>query len=191
MKNKALRIIVSVLCAITLTFLGVMGLYFGIRNARAVVKLDDIILDSGTVTYLASVYKMDYEGEDFDTDFADFLKERVANAYLYTIHFGYTPEDKIIVSGRSEKVLMEMAHGSVSEFNDLAEDLGYGFDYNDFQNANALNYKADKAKELMPTKFGADEYERMLVETMERVDFGGFYSFMDFSEIPTHDYYVK
>ncbi len=188
---KSLKIAACILCAIALTVLAVAGLYFGIRNARAVVKLEDIILDSGTVTYLASVYNMSYEGEDFEADFKEEVKDLVAQAYLYSVHFGYTPEDKIAVIGMSESVLKEKAHGSVTEFNEMAEDHGFGFDYNDFQNANALKYKADKAKTLMAERFGSEEYEKMLNEARDRVDFNRFYNLIDLTEIAEHEYYVK
>ena len=201
--------------AIVLTAGGVIGLAYGIRNARAVIKLGDITVDSSTVTYIASFYKMkyiekhDHEGagdteefwstltadgvthaRDYQAEFKEYLRLTVAEAYLYITCHGYTAEDKLQVAQKSDSVLREYADGSIAEFNEVAE--SYGFDYNDFQNADALIYKADRARELLPESLGAEEYENRLAAACESVIFNQSYDYIDLISVPIiNDYYVR
>ena len=215
MKNKALQIVVCVIIAITLLFGGTFGVGYAIRNIRAVVKLGDITVDWSTVTYVASFYKMkyiekhDHEGagdtkefwdtltvdgithaEDYTAEFKEFLRLTVAKAYLYITHHGFTTEDKLRVTEKSESVLREFANGSVAEFNKIAKE--YGFDYNDFQNADALFYKSEKADELLPVMFGQAEYDRQIAEAVDEVIFNDFYDSIDVIDVPIiNDYYAR
>ena len=215
MKNKALQIISCILIAVLLVGAATVGLAYCVRHMRAVIKLGDITVDWSTVTYVASFYKMkyiekhDHEGagdseefwetltvdgithaEDYEIEFQEFLRTVVAEAYLYVTCHGYTAEDKLIVAQKSEKVLRDHANGSIDEFNRVAEE--YGFDYNDFQNADALFYKSDRAKELLPESLGAEEYERRLAEAREAVEFNEFYYQINLISVPIiNDYYVK
>lgn len=217
MKKRGLKIIVCILIAIVLVAGMALALSLGIRNARAVVKLGDITVDSGTVTYLASRYKMIYLdslrengvdcsdsqefwqsemadgisfGEDFELSFKGYVRSLVADGYLYITYHGYTAEDKLRVAEKNDAILREYAHGSAAEFNDVAEE--YGFDYNDFQNAYALIYKAERARELLPESLGAENYEKARDEALVAVDFNGAYDIIKLLEIPLiNDYYAR
>ena len=215
MKDKVIRIIICIVIAITLLFGVTVGAAFAVRHMRAVIKLGDITVDYSTITYVASFYKMkyiekhDHEGagdteefwntltdtgithaEDYEAEFKEFLCGVVAEAYLYITYHGYTAEDKLSVAKKSESVLREYANGSVEEFNRIAEP--YGFDYDDFQNADALFYKSEKAAELLPTTLGQQEYESKLAEARENVVFNKLYDAIDLISVPIiNDYYVR
>ena len=215
MKNKALKIVACILIAVILAGGASVGLSYGIRYAMAVIKLGDITVDSSTVTYVASFYKMkyiekhDHEGagdteefwrtltvdgithaEDYELEFKAYLRLVVAEAYLYITCHGYTAEDKLRVKQKSDDVLREYANGSIAEFNEVAEP--YGFDYNDFQNADALFYKAERGRELLPEILGAEEYEARLAEARKNVEFNRFYYYIDLVDVPIiNDYYVR
>ena len=217
MKKKGLTVAACLLIAVVLVTGMAFALSAGIRNVRAAVKLGDITVDSGTLTYLAALYKRDYidglrksgvdasdseefwdseksegvrYGELFEAEFEIYLTGLVADAYLYITNHGYTPEDKIRVSEKNDAVLRTRAQGSVVEFNEVAEK--YGFDYNDFQNANALIYKASRARELLPGTLGEEQYETMLENAKGDVRFYRYYDDVDFLAVPmVKEYYVE
>ena len=217
MKPRFWQVIICILIGIILVAGGVFGLYAGVRNARAVVKLGDVTVDSGTVTYLTALYKQDYinaliedgveasdteefwhseksegvrYGELFEAELEIYITGLVADAYLYVTHHGYTAEDKISVAEKSNNIVRDYAHGSVDEFNRVAE--AHGFDYSDFQNANALIFKAQRARALLPDTLGHEEYEAELEAAKERVVFNRYYKTIDILAVPKiNDYYVK
>lgn len=192
MKTKVLQVISGVLIAVVLVLVGVFLLSVGLRSYRATVKLDDITVDQGTVVYLASVYKMTYDGENFEEDFKAYLADIVADAYLYSIHRGYSILDKEIVSKTARSVLDENAGGDVDVFNKVAKEHGYGFTYTDFKNATALLYKAEEGHRLMPELLGEEAYISSKTKILNLVQFTERYGGIDFSAIPDgHDYYVK
>ena len=214
-KENIVKIIACILIAVLLVIGTTVGLAYGARHVRAVVKLGDITVDWSTVTYVASFYKMKYienhdhadagdsmkfwqsqtdEGithaEDFTKEFKEYMRLTVAKAYLYITLHGYTQEDKLTVAQNSDSVLREYANGSIEEFNHVAEP--YGFDYNDFQNADALFYKANKADQLFPSMMGADEYAKRLEEACKSVVFNDYYDKIDVVEVPIiNDYYSR
>lgn len=217
MKAKFWQVAVSILIGIILVTGGVLGLAAGIRHARAVVSYEDITVDEGAVIYLASLHKKDYLhearenvasaddtqefwqseksegvswGEDFKASLEEYIRGLVADAHLYSIHHGYTAEDKLAVGEKNDAILLEYAGGSVAEFNEVAE--AHGFDYNDFRDAAALIYKAEKARELMPGQLGEEEYERQLAEALDGVDFKEKYYKIDVVAIlAINEYYVR
>ena len=215
MKAKIWQIIVCILIALALLTGVSFGAGYAMRNIRAVIKLGDITVDWSTITYVASFYKMkyiekhDHEGagdteefwntmtvdgithaEDYEIEFKEFLRLTVAKAYVYITYHGYTAEDKLRVAEKSESVLSEYANGSIAEFNEIAKE--YGFDYNDFQNADALFYKSEKADELLPDAIGMEQYEAKVAEALDRVVFNRLYDSIDIIEVPIiNDYYVR
>lgn len=214
-KENIVKIIACILIAILLVLGTTIGLAYAARHARAVIKLGDITVDGSTVTYVASFYKMKYiekhnhEGSgdsvkfwqsmteegitheaDFKQEFGEFMRLTVAKAYLYITLHGYTQDDKIAVAQKSDDVLREYANGSIAEFNHVAE--AYGFDYNDFQNADALFYKSERADALFPSMMGEEEYERRLMEAYESVEFNDYYGKIDIIAVPIiNDYYAR
>ena len=215
MKDNFIKIIICILIAVLMVIGTTVGLAYGARHAKAVIRLGEITVDSSTITYVASFYKMKYiekhdhedagdtvkfwqsltedgitHAEDFEQEFGEFMRLTVAKAYLYIENHGYTQEDKLIVAKKSEGVLQEYANGNIAEFNRVAEP--YGFDYSDFQNADALFYKADKADELFPSMMGEEEYARRLAEACELVQFNDYYDRIDLLEVPViNDYYAR
>ena len=192
MKTKILQITAGVLIAAILVIVGVLALSICLRSYRAAVQLDDITVDRGTVVYLASVYKMNYDGENFEEDFKAYIADIVADAYLYSIHRGYSIMDKEIVAQTSRSVLNEKAGGDVDVFNKVASEHGYGFTYTDFKNATALLYKAKEGHRLIPELLGDEAYVSSKAQVLKLIKFTERYDGVDFSVIPSgHEYYVE
>ena len=218
MKPKFWQIFVCILIGIILAVGGVLGLTAIVKNARAVVRLGDVTVDSSTVTYLAALYKLEYlgsvdeaaepsdtkefwekekeegltYGEDFENSFKEYLAGLVADAYLYTVHHGYTPEDKLTVAQLTDKVLSDSAGGSVTEFNRVAKECGFDFKFADFQNAVALRYKAGHADEFLPSSMSEDEKAGARQDAISQVSFNKYYDYIDLIDVPMiNEYYVK
>ena len=170
MKNRFLSIFVGVFLAIVLALGGVLSISVGIKNARSVVKYEKVSVDEECVHYLAAYYKMLYlkelntagikardteefwasaspdgqsYGELFEQSLRNYIASVVAAANIYLTYSSYTAEDKLSVNMTTEEILKYKADGDVSAFNAAAKK--YGFNYNDFQNAAALLYKAQRA----------------------------------------------
>lgn len=170
MKNRFLTTFVGIFLAIVLVLSGVLVISLGVKNANAVVKYGNVTLDEGTVNYLISYYKLLYleelnmsgieaydrdsfwasevedgksYGEHFKESVREYIASVVAAADIYLTYATYTPDDKLSVALTCEEILKYKAEGDVSVFNDHAEK--HSFDYNDFQNAAALLYKAQRA----------------------------------------------
>ena len=185
----------AIFLALVLGVGGVLLIIVGIRNARAVVAYESVTVDDGTVKYLASYYRMNYivslrragidasdtpefwqsvseEGitysEHFEQSFKKYLASLVAGANIYLKNSKYTADDRLVVEQTAEEILFYHAGGSVADFN--SEAAKYGFDYEDFENAVALLYKAARAKEITYGEGGRnlvnfpDQCERYLVE---------------------------
>lgn len=173
MKNRFLVVLISILIAIVLGLGGIFLLSMAISGLRAIVRTDNVNVDLGTVNYLTAYYKLRYintlradgvdaddsadfwesdmgdgvsYGDDFKDELRKFITETVAAADIYVTSHGYTPEDKLSVAYKTDEILAKYADGSVSEFNAIAEK--HGFDFNDFQNASALLYKASRANKV-------------------------------------------
>ena len=174
MKNRFLTIFICIFIAVVLVAGGCFGLAVGLNNARAVVVCGGVTADEGTLNYLASYYKMLYIrslktagidasdtesfwnskseegvawGEHFRESYRDYVASLTAAANIYVTQSGYTAEDKIRVGETCDEILKYKAKGSVDVFNDTAE--SYGFDFEDFQNAAAILYKAGRAREII------------------------------------------
>ena len=170
MKKRFLTTFIGIFLAIVLVLGGALVISVGVKNANAVVKCGNVMLDEGTVNYLISYYKSLYfkelntagiaahdsdsfwasEGEDgksygehFQESVREYIASVVAAANIYITNATYTPDDKLSVGLTCEDILKYKAEGDVSVFNDRTEKRG--FDYNDFQNAAALLYKAQRA----------------------------------------------
>ncbi len=184
MKNRFLLVLISITLAIILGFGGMYLITRGIRSARAMMSRGEISVDLGTVNYLSAYYKMKYlnsfrmmgmnaddsrefwekemadgitYGEDFEEKFEKYLRTLIVAADTYHTDHGYTADDRIAVKYAVDTILAEYAEGSVSVFNESAKQ--FGFDYNDFQNAAAIFYKANGAMELIYGVDGGKIYE--------------------------------
>lgn len=178
MKNRFLLTLISLLLAVVIGIGGIFLVTLGIRSARSMVLRGEISIDLGTLNYLSAYYKMQYlnyfritgvnapdseefwqkeisdgvtYGEDFEEKFEIYIRTLVIAADTYHTDHGYTADDRIAVKYAVDTILAQYAQGSVSIFNEQA--AKFGFDYNDFQNAVALLYKANGAMELL---YGAD-----------------------------------
>ena len=174
MKNRFLSIFVGIFLAVVLVFGGILGIVVGVKNARAVVKYGNVMLDEGTVNYLTSYYKMLYlkelnlsgiaaydrasfweseaedgvsYGEHFKTALREYIASVVVAADIYLGYSTYTADDKLSVALTCEQILKYKADGDVSLFNERCEK--YGFTYEDFSNAAALLYKAQRAEVIL------------------------------------------
>lgn len=174
MKNRFLTTFICIFIAAVLVLGGALGLATGIKSARAVAVCGNVTVDEGTANYLASYYKMLYirslrtagvdasdskafwdsksdggvsYGELFESSFKDYLASLIAAADIYLSYSTYTADDKLRVAETCDEILKYKANGSVTEFNDTAEE--YGFDFTDFQNAAALIYKARLAEKVI------------------------------------------
>ena len=214
--KRTLTIIVCIIIAGVLAVGGILGLAAGIRRARAVVICDDITIDENTVRYLASYYKMlyihglidrdievtdtpefwasiDSDGRSFGdklvSGFKDYIVFLAAASSVCEQEIGYKWRDKVLVAEKCEEVLLKTEDGSVSSFNDDVSH--YGFDYNDFQNAAVLIYKASRTAEAV-----ADTSRPELADLLEtatlRVTFAEGFSSVDILTVTTlSDFYVK
>lgn len=218
MMNKTVKIILCISIAVTLVVGGIFALVLVVRDVSAVVKLDTIRLDSGTVTYLAALYKLEYlesvdpaeepsdtkafwnkekeegvsYGEDFEEQFKLYLSSLVTDAHLYVSYHGYTAEDVAAVTGMTNNLLRECANGSVAEFNDVAEDLGFDFQFSDFYNAVVLRYQAGRAQKLLMDDMSEDEKMMLRSEAMDKIKFTQFYYLINVLKVPMiNEYYVK
>ncbi|MBP3401495.1 MAG: hypothetical protein J6K85_00380 [Clostridia bacterium] len=205
-KNRYLSIIVGIFLAIVLGLGGVFAVSLGIKNARAVVKYEKITIDEETLNYLCAYYKAMYidelkaenidasdtqqfwsdntqygitYGEHFRAQFRMYVASLAAAANHYSNHSLYTPDDKLTVTVTCDNVLTNEAQGDVSIFNSIGKK--YGFNYNDFQNAAALIYKAQRAEEC--TEIDVD----LIVGD---VRFGGKFNDIDFLAIPALENFI-
>lgn len=214
--KRALTTIVCIIIAIALTVGGIMGLAAGIRHARAVVTCDDVTIEENTVRYLASYYKMlyihglidrgievtdtpefwassDSDGRSFGdklvSGFKDYIVFLAAASSVYETEIGYKWKDKVFVAEKCEEVLLKTEGGSVASFNDdVAE---YGFDYNDFQRASVLIYKAGRTAEAV-AGMSHPELAELQEAATSRVTFAEGFSNVDILTVPTlADFYVK
>ena len=177
-KPSFIRVMICIFISLVLASGGMFGMVSAIRGARALVKYDHVSLDEGTINYFAAYYKQEYMrnmrivgvdakdtdefwqsktpagetyGENFEKSFREYLSSLVAAANIYLNHAKYTAEDKVAVTKTVEEILKFKAEGSVDRFNEMAEK--YHFDYDDFHNAAAILYKADRASEVI---YGTD-----------------------------------
>lgn len=205
-KNRYLSIIVGIFLAIVLGLGGVFAISLGTKNIRAIVKYEQITIDEETLNYLCAYYKVLYidemkaenidasdtqkfwssntkygitYGEHFEAEFRMYVASLAAAANHYVHHSLYTPDDKLTVTVTCDKVLTSEAQGDVSVFNSIGKK--YGFNYNDFQNAAALIYKAQRAEEC--TEIDVD----LIVGD---VRFGGRFNDIDFLAIPMLEHFV-
>ena len=184
MRNRFLVALIAIALALVLGIGGMYLLTLGIRGARAMLSRGEVSADIGTVNYLSAYYKMKYlngfriigmnvedndefwnseiaegvtYGEDFENKFDKYLRTLIIAADTYHTDHGYTTDDRIAVKYAVDTILAEYAEGSVSVFNSMS--AKFGFDYNDFQNAVALLYKANGAMELIYGEGGKNIYE--------------------------------
>lgn len=174
MKNRFLTIFVGIFLAVVLVLGTVLGIVVGVKNARAVVRYGNVTIDEQTVNYLVSYYKMLYlkelnlsgikasdresfwqsvaeDGKSYGEHFEDAAREYIASvaaaADIYLSYATYTPDDKLAVALTCEEILKYKAKGDVSLFNEKCEK--FGFTYEDFTNAAALLYKAQRAETIL------------------------------------------
>ncbi len=210
MNSRYLSIIVGILLAAVFTIGGVLAISAGVKNVRAVVKYDKITIDEETVHYLAAYYKVVYledlskqgidvsdtdefwsseseygmsYGEHFEGSLRSFVAKLVAAANHYVRHSSYTPDDKIALTMLCEETLKNEADSDVSIFNAKAKK--YGFNYNDFQNAAALMYKAKLAEECYIHNSSID-----IELLMREVEFRSGYGDIDVLSIPALDCFI-
>lgn len=204
MNNRHLSIVVGIVLGIVFAIGGAFLLAIGIKNAKAVVKYDQITVDEETVNYLVAYYKANYisdlqkegvdasdtndfwlssyeygitYGEHFNASVRSYIAMMVVKANHYANHSTYTADDKIALTALCDGVLTAEADGDVSIFN--AEAKRYGFNYNDFQNAAALIYKAKRADECY--LHNSDANMELLIED---VIFKGTYNDINTLAIP-------
>jgi len=173
-KSRFLTTFVCIFLAIVVVFGGVVGVITAVRDARAVAKYSDVMLDEGEVIYLASRYKTMYlaslssagiaagdspvfwakkaadgktYGEHFNEGFREYIASVIVANYLYSSYTSYSTEDQRIVAASIEEILTLKADGSVAKFNELTEK--YGFDYMDFEVATEMLYRAETAKSVI------------------------------------------
>ena len=172
--NRFLIIFVCAFVALVTIVGGTIGAVVAINNSKAIVKCDGVALEEGEVMYLASYYKMLYiralrtagisakdteefwnsknedgvsYGESYLLGFKDYVKRLVAACNVFLDYSSYTKADSKRVKNVAEEILEAKASGSVSEFNEKCEK--YGFNYNDFCDAIALLYKADRSETVI------------------------------------------
>ena len=211
MRRKLFNGFISLIAAIVLIAIFVTGAFVVIRKLRSVVYYEDIILDKGSVTYLAAYYKLIYVeqlksegiaaddnsefwnstredgqsyGDHFKASFEDYIRTMTAYAWIYSKQLGYTAENKLMVHQRADEILNQNHSGTRRGFNEKSREIG--FDYNDFRNAAAFLYKAQSAQ---TSALDFSKFE----DVKQSVKFGVRYDNIDILEIPmlTDDFIIN
>lgn len=169
-KNKFLTSFICIFFAFVVVFGGAMAVMIGVREARAVVKYDNVSMGEGVTRFFISRFKTIYfaslraegvspsdsehfwsdlgpDGISYGEKFKDEAKKYLANVVaanrIFKAYSTLTVDDKECISRSVSEVLKYKANGSVDEFNRLASP--YGFDYNDFERAAEMLYCSEKA----------------------------------------------
>ncbi len=177
-QNRFLTRFVCIFLAVVLVFGGAMAVMVGIREARAVVKYENVSMDEGVTKFFISRFKTIYlaslnsegvsardtksfwasldsegvsYGERFQTEAKSYLASIVAANRIFKTYSALSADDKSCISKTVAEVLNYMADGSVEKFNKIADP--YGFDYGDFERATEMLYCAEKASMVI---YGTD-----------------------------------
>ena len=166
-KSRFLTTFICIFLGVVIVLGGVMGVMIGVRNARALVRYDNVTMDEGVVNYFASRLKDLYldritpsadndafwstdagegktHGEILREQFHTYISDiAVANRLFYK-YSSLTIADEECIAKSVDWFMRLHAGGSVATFNNLAQP--YGFDYDDFVKATEMQYKAEKAK---------------------------------------------
>lgn len=172
-KMSRKKILLTIICIFTIllvVFGATLAIIVGIRNANAVVYIDDVRLDEGECNFFAAYYKYmfisAYKGEGA-ADTAEFWNSVSQNGktygerlnagalryindiaiknYLFNSYCEFTKEDDVKVKKAVKEVLLYKAENSVDKFNELASPSG--FDFEDFEACAPILYKASALQE--------------------------------------------
>ena len=163
--RKTRRIIIIAVCvilALAILLGAVLGIVTAVRNASYVMKLDRVGIDKGVASFLISLYKYEYiasysgasdsdtfwnkarvtgtEGDLFNYEATEYLKEIVAANALFDQYAELTSEDKKRINLATKEVLNFKASGSEKTFNEKTAE--FGFDFDDFKRGSEMIYKA-------------------------------------------------
>ena len=164
-RKKILLTIVCIFLAIVLVFGIVFGIILAVKNSRAAVYCDGVRIGEGESRFLVSYYKYSFitrykdrnaqDTEDFwnsrydaENTFGellikgaeDYIKRVAVSAYLFDSYCELTTLDEINVKKAIAETLDYKAEGDEEKFNSLTEE--YGFDFEDFESAAYILYKA-------------------------------------------------
>jgi len=169
-KSRFLTTFICIFLGIIIVFGAVMGIMIGVRNARSLVRYDNVVMEEGVINFFSSRFKdmyldsvsgssdteqfweSDGEGgkthgellsEKFDSYISDIM---VANRLFYRFST-LTIADEECIAESVDWVIKLYAGGSVEEFNRLT--VPYGFSYGNFVTATEMLYRAEKAKAVI------------------------------------------
>jgi hypothetical protein len=178
--EKISVIVISALLATAIIFGAVLGIVIGARNSRYVMFYEGIGVSEGVVTYLSSYYKNLYMqqlssagvagvvdnpnfwgtvrygqntyGSDLKFATESFIQQLIAANVIFDQYTTLDALDKLNIKQSIDEILTYRTSGLKSEFNKITKDE-FGFDFNDFEDATVLLYKAWAAKSKI---FGAN-----------------------------------
>ena len=174
--KRTLLIIVCIFTSVVIIFGAVLGIVLGVKNSKAMVRIEGVRISEGEASFLITKYKRDfliaYSAQDTDEfwnkaaedgrTYAELFEERcelyikdiAVKNYLFDTVDGIKLDnfDKMAIEKTIREVLeFRGSEGSEKKFNEIAEK--YGFDYDDFSSAVTLLYKAEFIEERI---FGQD-----------------------------------
>lgn len=170
--QKISVIVISVLLATVIVLGAVLGIVIGARNSKYVMFYEGIGVNEGVVNYLSSYYKNIYMqqlasaglqnvtdtpafwstvrygqntyGSDLKFATGSFIQQVIAANAIFDQYATLGDADKLNIEQSITETLTYKTKGSKSEFNKLTKD--YSFDFEDFEDATVLLYKAWAAK---------------------------------------------
>ncbi len=172
-KQKIFIVFVSVFLALAIALGIILGIVVAVRDSKAAVKYEGVVIDTEVAAFLATYYKYYFMinlgvenvedtlgfwnskvSDNSDTTYGELLekatKEYIANtvaaSYLYDNTYTFSKTDKEKVGSAVNDTLEYKAEGSVDKFNHAVEK--YGFDYDSFKEGAKIIYKSDKVKDL-------------------------------------------
>ena len=177
--QKISVIVISALLATVIVLGAVLGIVIGARNSRYVMFYEGIGVNEGVVNYLSSYYKNLYMqqlasaglqgvvdtpafwstvrygqntyGSDLKFATESFIQQVIAANVIFDEYTSLEEADKLNIKQSIDEILTYRTSGLKSEFDKATKD--YGFDFDDFEDATVLLYKAWAAKTKI---FGAN-----------------------------------
>ena len=171
--QKISAIVIASLLAAVIIFGTVLGIVIGVRNSKYVMFYEGVGVNEGVVTYLSSYYKNIYMqqlsslgvagvvdtpafwatvrygqntyGSDLKFATESFIQQVIAANVIFDQYTSLNDSDKLNIKQSIEEILTYRTKGLESEFNKITKEE-YGFDFEDFEDATVLLYKAWAAK---------------------------------------------
>ena len=179
-KQKLLIVFISIFLFLSIALGAVLGIIAAVRDSKAAVKYEGVVIDTKVASFLATYYKYYFMinlgvenvedtlgfwnseindgsattyGELLEKSTKEYISNSVAASYLFDNSFTYSAEDKEKVQKAIDSIIEYKADGSISKFNEAVEK--YGFDYEAFKEGAKIIYKSDSVRDLFLANDGS------------------------------------